>query len=97
MDAFTWLNVCICEYLDKFQLFFFYEQVQVCIVSARCVLTESISTHKLRRDNVKLYVQGVHSVLKVCVTEFYLTWKVLGRYLEGVCRFDTWKSIEKSL
>jgi hypothetical protein len=36
-------------------------------VSARCALTESSLTQKLRRDNVKLYMQGVHSVCKVCV------------------------------
>jgi hypothetical protein len=51
----------------------------VCIVSARSALTESISTHKLRRDNVNLCVQGVHSVRKVCVTESILTQKVLER------------------
>ena len=54
MYAFTWLNVSIYEDLDKFKLFLFYEKVQECIVSARCALIESISTHKLRRDNVKL-------------------------------------------
>jgi hypothetical protein len=52
----------------------------VCIVSARSALTESVSTHKLRRDNVKLIcVQGVHSVHKVCVTESILTQKVMER------------------
>jgi hypothetical protein len=34
----------------------------VCIVFARRALTESISTHKLRRDNTNLYVQGVQGV-----------------------------------
>jgi hypothetical protein len=36
-------------------------------VSARNVLTESSLTQKLRRDNMELYMQGVHSVCKECV------------------------------
>jgi hypothetical protein len=36
-------------------------------VSARCELTESSSTQKLRRDNMELYMQGVHSVRKECI------------------------------
>jgi hypothetical protein len=52
----------------------------VCIVSARSALTEPISNHKIKRDNVKLIcVKGVHSVCKVCMTESILTQKVLER------------------
>jgi hypothetical protein len=54
MNSFTWLNVCICKDLDKFQSFIFYEQVQLCIVSARSALTECVSTRKMKRDNVKI-------------------------------------------
>jgi hypothetical protein len=36
-------------------------------VSARCALTESSVTQKLGRDNMELYMQGVHSVHKECV------------------------------
>jgi hypothetical protein len=43
MNAFTWLNVWICEDLRKLQSFLFFEQVQVCIVSARCALTKFFS------------------------------------------------------
>jgi hypothetical protein len=52
MNVFTWLIVRMCEDLDKFQLFLFYDQVQVCIVSARSALTKSVLTHKIIRDNM---------------------------------------------
>jgi hypothetical protein len=42
MNAFTWLMYESVKILNKFQLFLFYEQVQVCIVSARSALTESV-------------------------------------------------------
>jgi hypothetical protein len=36
-------------------------------VSVRCALTESSLTQKLMRDKMKFYLQGVHSVCKVCI------------------------------
>jgi hypothetical protein len=37
------------------------------MVSARSALEESIQTHKLRRDNVKLLVKSTKQPHKVCV------------------------------
>jgi hypothetical protein len=33
-------------------------------VSARCELTKSLSTQKLRRDNMKFFLQGLHKCLQ---------------------------------
>jgi hypothetical protein len=40
-------------------------------VSIRCALRESSSNQKLKRDNVDIYMEGVHGVCKECVGRVY--------------------------
>jgi hypothetical protein len=47
----------------------------VCILSARSASTESISTQKLRRDNVNFHMQSVHIIHKECMPTESLTQK----------------------
>jgi hypothetical protein len=73
------LHGYMCEFVrfyNNLHLFLFYEEVQVCIVVARCVLTWYVSTLNIRRDKMKLCVQGVHRACKVYVTESILTQKL---------------------
>jgi hypothetical protein len=45
-------------------------------VSARCALTRYSLTQKIMRDNVNLYMKGVHSFRKVCIDRVYLNQKL---------------------